>query len=95
MEDEMRRFTVFVPGIVLLLLGSGKVWTHTQSLQAFLSVRCGPDGLSPATHAPAFWATMFSGHCWGCPVAFSGVVMILAATALWFVPAAVARSGAR
>tara|TARA_R110000782_G_scaffold108203_4_gene196665 strand:- start:1178 stop:1465 length:288 start_codon:yes stop_codon:yes gene_type:complete len=95
MEDEMRRFTVFVPGIVLLLLGSGKVWTHTQSLQAFLSVRCGPDGLSPASHAPAFWATMFNGHCWGCPVAFSGAVMILAATALWFAPPAVARFGAR
>lgn len=90
----MRRLASFVPGIALLLLGSGKVWTHTQSLQAFLSVRCGPDGLASATHAPAFWTTLFNGHCWGCPVALSGAVMILGATALWVAPPALARSGA-
>ena len=91
----MRRFTVFGPGLVLLLLGSAKVWTHTQSLQAFLSVRCGPDGLATASHAPVFWDTMLNGHCWGCPVALSGAVMILAATAFSIIPPALARSGAR
>ena len=91
----MRRLAGFVPGIALLLLGSVKVWTHTQSLQAFLSVRCGPDGLSSANHVPVFWMNMFSGHCWGCPVAFSGAVLILAAMALWFAPPNVTRIDAR
>jgi|GEM_PF-1037459 len=91
----MLRFAGVVPGVVLLLLGSFKVWTHTQSLQAFLSVRCGPDGFSSANHASLFWASMFNGHCWGCPVAFAGALMILAAAALWFIPPTVIKTGAR
>ncbi|WP_340691663.1 hypothetical protein [Hyphomonas sp.] len=91
----MRRFAGVVPGVALLLIGSVKVWAHTQSLQAFLSVRCGPDGLSSANHAPAFWTTMFNGHCWGCPVAFSGALMILAAAALWAIPPTLIKSRAR
>jgi hypothetical protein len=91
----MRRYTGFVPGIALLLLGSAKVWTHTQSLEALLSVRCGPEGFSAANHAPGFWLNMLNGHCWGCPVAFSGAVMILAAMAFWFVPTKAIRSGVR
>lgn len=91
----MQRFAGIVPGVALLLIGSVKAWTHAQSLQVFLSVRCGPDGLSSTNHVSAFWATMFNGHCWGCPVAFSGALMVLAAAALWFIPPTLIKSGAR
>ena len=72
----------FVPGIALLAIGMTKVWTHTNSLEAFLSVRCGPGGLSQVQHAPSFWTSLFAGHCWGCPVALTGAAMIVAAAML-------------
>ena len=48
----MNRLAGFFPGIAMLVVGAAKVWTHTQSLQAFLSVRCGPEGLSSAETVP-------------------------------------------
>ena len=91
----MRRFAGFVPGIALLLLGAVKVWTHTQSLQAFLSVRCGPEGFASAHHAPTLWMNALNGHCWGCPVAILGGVWILVAVASRLVPPIAIRSDAR
>ena len=64
----MNRIALFIPGIAMLVVGATKVWMHTQSLQALLSVRCGPEGLSSAANGPTFWTSMFAGHCWGCPV---------------------------
>ena len=87
----MNRLAGFFPGIAMLAVGAAKVWTHTQSLQAFLSVRCGPEGLSSAANGPTFWTSMFAGHCWGCPVSFAGAAMILVAVAMQFRPQVTSR----
>jgi len=87
----MNRLAGFFPGIAMLVVGAVKVWTHTQSLQAFLSVRCGPEGLSSAANGPTFWTSMFAGHCWGCPVSFAGAAMILVAVAMQFRPQVTSR----
>ena len=82
----MHKFVSFFAGVSLLLVGAAKVWTHTQSLQAFLSVRCGPEGLSLAANTPTFWSNMFAGHCWGCPVALAGLALIFLAAAAQLKP---------
>lgn len=91
----MNRLACFMPGIAVLVVGIAKVWTHTQSLQAFLSVRCGPEGVSSAPSGATFWTSLFSGHCWGCPASFAGGVMILVAAAMQFKPAAASALRAR
>jgi hypothetical protein len=87
----MNRLVGFIPGIAMLAVGTVKVWTHTQSLQAFLSVRCGPEGVSSAVSGPTFWTSMFAGHCWGCPVSLAGAAMILVAIAMPFRPQVTSR----
>jgi hypothetical protein len=82
----MSRLVVFIFGIALLLVGGAKVWTHTQSLQAFLSVRCGPEGLSSAANLPTFWTSLLGGHCWGCPVLIAGIALILVAGRMQLTP---------
>lgn len=82
----MNRIALFIPGIAMLVVGATKVWMHTQSLQAFLLVRCGPEGLSSAANGPTFWTSMFAGHCWGCPVSFAGIAIIFLAAAIQFNP---------
>jgi len=91
----MNRIALFILGIAMLVMGATKVWIHTQSLQAFLSIRCGPEGLSSAANGPTFWTSMFAGHCWGCPVSLAGIAMIFLAVAIQFKPSGMVRSRAR
>lgn len=92
----MFRIAHFLPGTTLLLVGLTKLWTHTQSLEAFLAVRCGPDGISAGGHsAISLWSTMLRGHCWGCPVALTGAALIVAAAIVWAMPPAMLKSHIR
>jgi len=85
-EIRMNRLAYFFPGLAMLIIGAAKVWTHTHALQAFLSVRCGPEGLASAPGGPTVWTSLLAGHCWGCPVSFVGGAMILVAAAMQIRP---------
>ena len=92
----MFRIAHFLPGIILLLVGLTKLWTHTRSLEAFLAVRCGPDGLTAAGHGSlSFWSIMLRGHCWGCPVALTGAALIAAAAVFWVMTPTLLKSYSR
>ena len=65
-------------GIALLIIGTIKAWTHINaphSLADYLAFRCG----SAASADSGWFASLFGGHCWGCPVALIGGLMVSAA----------------
>ena len=65
----MRNLGLTGLGVAALVGGLAKIQQHTASALPFEVSWCGPEGV---TSTGLFW-----GHCWGCPVALAGGLLLL------------------
>lgn len=74
----MRRLIEVGAGLALLVIGTAKAMAHSATLDPMAAYWCRASDLVGSTE-PANAMSWFSGHCWGCPVAFLGAALLLLA----------------
>lgn len=77
----MRTLATLTAGIGMILVGTLKAMATNRVASPFEAFWCRTPGL-PASEPGPFLAFSFEPHCWGCPVALVGSLIVAAALLL-------------